>query len=91
MSVLLTEAFSHPYISFFQILHVVNGFCVSSFRGSLIFLMLVGGIGGQGGIKMASASTPSANDPAMDHILVHTVQLKQMIKAHFSERWYLVV
>ena len=33
---------------------------------------------------MASASTPSANEPAKDLISVHTVQLKPMIKAHFS-------
>ena len=32
------------------------------------------------GIKMASASTPSANEPAKDLILVHTVQLKPMIQ-----------
>ena len=30
---------------------------------------------------MASASIPSANEPAKDLILVHTVQLKPMIKA----------
>ena len=48
--------------------------------------MLVGGIGGREGIKMASASTPSVNEPAKDLILVHTVQLKPMIKAHFSGR-----
>ena len=35
---------------------------------------------------MASASTPSANEPAKDLILVHTVQLKPMIKANFSGR-----
>ena len=35
---------------------------------------------------MASASTPSDNEPANDLILVHTVQLKPMIKAHFSGR-----
>ena len=35
---------------------------------------------------MASASTPAANEPAKDLILVHTVQLKPMIKAHFSGR-----
>ena len=35
---------------------------------------------------MASASTPSANEPAKDLILVHTVQLNPMIKAHFSGR-----
>ena len=29
---------------------------------------------------MASASTPSANEPAKDLILVHTVQLKPIIK-----------
>ena len=28
--------------------------------------------------------TPSANEPAKDLILVHTLQLKQKIKAHFS-------
>ena len=35
---------------------------------------------------MASASTLSANVPAKDLNLVHTVQLKPMIKAHFSGR-----
>ena len=35
---------------------------------------------------MASASTPSANEPVKDLILVHTVQLKPMIKAHFKGR-----
>ena len=33
---------------------------------------------------MASASTPSANEPAKYLILVHTVQLKPMIKAQIS-------
>ena len=46
----------------------------------------MGGIDGRGIIKMASASTPSVNEPAKDLILVHTVQLKPMIKAHFSGR-----
>ena len=32
---------------------------------------LVGGNGGQGEIKMASASTPSANEQAKDVVLVH--------------------
>ena len=35
---------------------------------------------------MASASTPSANVPAKYHIVVHTVQLKPMIKAQISGR-----
>ena len=35
---------------------------------------------------MASASTLSANEPAKDLILVHTVQLKPMIKAQTSGR-----
>ena len=35
---------------------------------------------------MASASTPSANEPAKGLILAITVQLKPMIKAHFSGR-----
>ena len=35
---------------------------------------------------MASASTPSANEPAKDLVLVHAVQLNPMIKAHFSGR-----
>ena len=41
-------------------------------------------IGGQGEIKMASASTPSANEPAKGLILVNTVQLKPRIKAQIS-------
>ena len=56
------------------------------FRGPLTFLILVGGIGGRGGIKMASASTLSANEPAKDLILVHTVQLKPMEITHFLGR-----
>ena len=36
---------------------------------------------------MASSSIPAANEPAKDLILVHTVQLKPMIKKHiFSGR-----
>ena len=35
---------------------------------------------------MASASTTSANEPAKDLILVHTVQLKPLIKLHFARR-----
>ena len=35
---------------------------------------------------MASDSTPSANEPAKDLILVHTVQLRSMIKAQISVR-----
>ena len=35
---------------------------------------------------MASDSTPSANEPANDLILVHTLQLKPMIKAEISRR-----
>ena len=39
-----------------------------------------------GGIKMASASTPSANEPAKVLILAHTVQLKPKMKAQISGR-----
>ena len=35
-------------------------------------------------LKKASASTPSANEPAKDLILDQTVQLKSMIKAQIS-------
>ena len=35
---------------------------------------------------MASASTPSPNEQAIDVILAHTVQLKPMIKAQISGR-----
>ena len=35
---------------------------------------------------MASARTPSANEPTKDLSLVHTVQLKPMIKAQISGR-----
>ena len=44
----------------------------------------MGGIGEQGGIKMAPASTPSVNELAKDLILVHTIQLKPIIKAQIS-------
>ena len=37
-------------------------------------------------IKMASASTPSANEQVKDVVLVHTVQLKPMIKTQISGR-----
>ena len=57
-----------------------------NWRASLTFLILVAGIGGREGIKMASASTPSANGPAKDLILVHTVQLKPVINAQISGR-----
>ena len=36
----------------------------------------MGSIGGQGGVKKESASTPLANEPAKDLILVNSVQLK---------------
>ena len=58
--------------------------CVTSFvhfSMTLPFFKLVGGIGGRGGIKIALASTPSANEPAKDLILVRTVRLKSIIKA----------
>ena len=48
--------------------------------------ILVGSIGGRGRNKMASASTPSDNEQVKVLVLVHTVQLKQMIKAQFSGR-----
>ena len=51
-----------------------------------MFLILMGGNGGRGGIKMASASTQSANEQVKDLILVHTVQLKPIIKALISGR-----
>ena len=35
---------------------------------------------------MASASTLSANEHAKDIVLVHTVQLKPMIKSQISEK-----
>ena len=35
---------------------------------------------------MVSVSTPSANEPANDLILVHTLQLKPMIRAQISGR-----
>ena len=61
------------------------------FYGPLTFFKLVGGLGGQGRIKIASASTPSAstpsaNEPVKGLILVHTVKLKPMIKSQISER-----
>ena len=48
-------------------------------------------IGGRGGIKMVSASTPSANEPGKDLILVHILQLELLKKHKSQEEWYLVV
>ena len=45
----------------------------------------MGSTGGRGGIKKASASTPSVNEPAK-LILVHTVKLKPTTKAQISGR-----
>ena len=55
------------------------------FRRPLTFIMLVGGIGGQGGIKMASAKNNQLIG-RNDLILVHAVQLKPMIKVQISGR-----
>ena len=57
VSVLFTEAISHPYISFFHLL--VNVFSVPYFFEDPLIIILVGGIGGRGGIKMTSAKTIS--------------------------------
>ena len=46
---------------------------------------MVGANGGWGEIKMTSASELSANEQAKDVVLVHTVQLKPMIKAQTQE------
>ena len=66
VSVLFREAFSHPNISFFHLL--VNVFCVTSFRTYFAdpYLPYI----------RVSASTPSANEPAKDLILVHTGRIK---------------
>ena len=62
-----------------------NNFC-TFFGDPLAFLILVGSFGGHGGSKMVSASTPSANEPAKDLILVHTVQLKIIDKSTFLRK-----
>ena len=54
------------------------------FSTTLPFLILVGSNGGRAEIKMASASTPLANEKAKDLTLLHTVQLKPIIKAQIS-------
>ena len=46
----------------------------------------MGSNGGQGEIKMASAKTPSANEPTKNVVLVHTVELKPMINVQISEK-----
>ena len=60
VSVLCREVLSNPNI-------FCHSFCVTNFHTSfndpLPSLLLVGGISGWGGIKMTSASTPSANEP----------------------------
>ena len=55
------------------------------FQRPLTFIILVGGIGGQGGIKMASAKSNQLIS-LQDLILVHSVQLKPTIKVQISER-----
>ena len=67
VSVLFREVFNHSYISFFHLL--VNLLVSVLFRGPLTFYLLVGGIGGRGGIKMASANTQSPNEPARTSFL----------------------
>ena len=59
------------------------------FEDPLTFLILVGGIGGREGIKMASAVHHQLMSQ-QDLILVHTVQLKPMIKYILQEEWSLV-
>ena len=44
-------------------------------------------MGGENGISQGTISYGASKD----FILVHTVQLKQMIKAHSQEKWSLVV
>ena len=66
---LVRETISHPYVSFFHLL--VNGFSVTSFRSftqTPTLIIAVGGVGGRGGIKMASAKTQSANEPTMTSV-----------------------
>ena len=82
VSVLFLKAISHPYISFFHLL--VNGFSVTSFRTfskTPTFIILVGGIGGWGGIKMASAKNNQLISSQ-----VHAVQLKPTVKVQISGR-----
>ena len=50
------------------------------------FFIVVGRIGGWEGIKMASASTPLANEPAKDLIIVHTVTAKTNDKSTFLRK-----
>ena len=87
VSELFREIFSHPYISFFHSLD--NGFSVTSFRTLFENPLpsLYWGVVTVGREKIKGYhSTPSANEQANDVILVHTVQLKPMIKAQMSGR-----
>ena len=77
---LLEKCLAIPTSPFFFSFSVTS---CRNFRRPLTFILLVGGIDGWGGIKMASASTPS-NEPAKYLILVHTVQQKPIIKAQIS-------
>ena len=56
------------------------------FRGPLTFFIVVGGNRGQGEIKMASASIPSANEQAKDFFLKSHSTTKTNDKAHVSGR-----
>ena len=74
-SVLLEKHLAIHTFPFFHLL--VNGFSVTSvrtFSKTLTFFIVVGSIGGQGGIKMASTKNNQLISPQGPH-LVHTVQL----------------
>ena len=45
------------------------------FQRPLTFIIAVGGVGGWGGIKMASVKTQSANEPARPHFSLHSTAI----------------
>ena len=92
VSVLIQEAISHPYISFFHFL--INGFLLLVsvlFRRPLTFIILVGGIGGQEGIKMASAKNNQLISSEQPHFSPRST-VKTNGKSYKSqEEWHLLL
>ena len=55
------------------------------FRGPLPFVILLGGNGGQGEIKMASASTPSAKQKFISDCRYRVIESSSLFSVFFIE------
>ena len=85
VSVTFREASNYRYVSFF--LFTCKWFLcylfLYFFHGPHTLFLLVDGIFGRGGIKMASASTPTVNEPTKDYFCPLS-KAKSKLKAQIS-------